>query len=258
MAISDSSVEFECPSFPSEYQPSAIEPNLRWYCQDAVLFPQPEGRLEELLQAYKEAPARQRQASLAVWFSETCLGIARALNNAHEIILDSPAEAIKSAAEFKWRRVGYGNLGTREVMFFDTSKSSEALFPTFYNITSFGLRDNDLTKSAARCRTEFLHRAITEYSYAPEFRVCSEVSLSSDIWALGVLFLHLTAWYLRGFSSVVAGKTFEIVEDSVGGQPGAKISSRIAGVSVKLEKGQAPCVSIAELIDRLIGNHTTL
>lgn len=187
-----------------------------------------------------------------------CLGIARALNDAHESILNRPAQAINSAADFKGMHVGYNDLWPVNIMFSGTSKSSEALFSTFYNITTFGLCDLDLTKSVARCRTEFMTGPMAA-SHAPEARVCREVSLSSDIWSLGLLFLQFITWFLHGwFRMYIRYSDLEKVEESVGGQPGVKLSSRYAAVSVNLEKGQAPCVSIAELTDRLIGNHTPL
>lgn len=185
-----------------------------------------------------------------------CLGIAIALNDAHKIILDNPAQAINSAADFKGMRVGLCDFTTMDVLFTGTTKSSEALFSTFYKINTFGLCDLNLTKkSVAQCRTEFMTEIINR-SYGPEDRVCSEVSLSSDIWQLGEVFLRLVTWYLRGYSPLIRDSIIEEVK--AGGQPGVKVSSAYVAVSVNLEKSQAPCVSIAGLTDRLIVTQTTL
>lgn len=174
-----------------------MDATLQWQCQDHILVRQPEGNLFDLFQMYPEPPARQRQESLARWFSELCLGIARALNDAHDSIMNRPDQGIiDSPPSFNGFRVGYEAVSLQGILFSGERKSSEALFTALYSVSKFGLRTFDPTKSVARGPRGFVRRDLKER--APEHTICKEVSLRSDIWSLGCVLLSCVIWFWCG------------------------------------------------------------
>lgn len=66
----------------------AMDASLQWQCQDHLLLVESKGDLETIFDAYSGVPAHQRHVPLVRWFSEFCLGIARALNGAHDKIIN--------------------------------------------------------------------------------------------------------------------------------------------------------------------------
>lgn len=232
----------------------AMDASLQWQCQDHLLLLESKGSLETIFDAYSEVPAHQRHVPLVRWFSEFCLGIARALNGAHDKITDrldqDPQGDSHSLDGFY---VGYGGLCTDDILFSSTTKSSEPLFSALYSVSRFGLSPFDATRSVARGPTHKL-KPRTPVHRAPEYDVCTEVSLKADTWSLGCVLLYCATWFLQGWSEMMRSDLpnpeahlmfdvsifFETVRDTNEGQLGAKLATGVAKVSVSLGRDSLP------------------
>lgn len=256
-----------------------MDATLQWECQDHILLYSSSGNLDHLFCSHLKPLAVQRQVSIVRWFSEFCLGIARSLNEVHERILDRPGQSSDISAKCGKLYVGYGGLSQKTILFSSTGKSNEALFSTLYSVSKFGLSTFDSAMSVARGRREYLKpRASTER--APEYDICREVSLKSDVWSLGCILLMCVSWFVLGFPSVdgaaqrrkhaaepfiKGGETksfkgvraddafFIIVQNIRRGQPGARLSPAVVEVSVSRESSQPLSFSVTKLTRILKG-----
>lgn len=152
-----------------------------------LVFPCARGDLKEYWS--KQNPQPETDIDTVQWVAKQCRGIAEGLGQIHRYVSKYSKEAGVPTEELYGK---HGDIKPQNILWFNDRHHRKGIL----KITDFGLAEFK-TSLSTFCRPQT--RMVVSPSYrAPECDLSNGVGRSSDIWALGCVYLEMITWLLGG------------------------------------------------------------
>lgn len=143
--------------------------------------------------SFNDASQTVHRPALALWVSEQCLGLVRALQCIHE----PPLPEVGQGLLIQGHDESYGkhsNLNPHKILWF---RDFEAVSDS-HGIGTLRISGSAFLKFHAG------YEMFTPTYSGPEFDVRKPFSRYSDVWSLGCIFLEFITWYLDGWKGIIS------------------------------------------------------